>query len=68
MQEVDAQQGLHCKGLLAPASALGSVVLYQQDQFCPRNHQFHGIEEFALAGALDCIVIDPASIKLNQAA
>jgi hypothetical protein len=52
LHEVDTQQGLHCKRLLAPPSTLRCVGLYQRDQFCPGHHQFHGIEKFALAGAL----------------
>jgi restriction system protein len=52
LHEVDAQQGLHCKGLLAPATTLGGVGLYQRNQFGPGDHQLHGIQEFALARAL----------------
>ena len=54
--QMDAQQGLHCKGLLAPAPALGGVGLYQRDQLCPGHHQLHGIKEFTLARALGGVV------------
>ena len=52
LHEVDAQQGLHRKGLLAPATTLGGVGLYQRNQFGPGDHQLHGIQEFALARSL----------------
>ena len=62
LHEVDAQQGLHGKGLLPSTSALGCVGLYQRHQFSPRNHQFHGAQEFALAGALDCVAQTQAAL------
>ena len=54
MHEVDAQHGLHCK-VLAPASALGGIGLYQRDPLDPGHHQLHRIKELALAGAFDDI-------------
>lgn len=52
LHEMDAQQGLHRKRLLAPAPTFGCVGLYQRDQLSPGHHQFHGIKEFTLARAL----------------
>ena len=52
LHEMDAQQGLHCKWLLAPSTTVGGVGLYQRNQFGPRDHQFHGIQEFALTRSL----------------
>ena len=59
---MDAQQGLHCKGLLTPASGFGRVRLYERDQFSPGHHQFHGVQELALAGALDCVAQAQAAL------
>lgn len=62
LHEVDAQQCLHCKGLLTPPAALGCVGLYQRYQFSPGNDQFHRIQEFALAGAFDCVAQAQAAL------
>ena len=62
LHKVDAQQGLHCKGLLTPASGFGRVRLYERDQFSPGHHQFHGVQELALAGALDCVAQAQAAL------
>ncbi len=62
LHEVDAQQRLYRKGLLAPPSTLGSVGLYQRYQFGPGNHQLHGVQEFALAGVLDGVAQAQAAL------
>jgi hypothetical protein len=62
LHKVDAQQGLHCKGLLTPASGFGRVRLYERDQFSPGHYQFHGVQELALAGALDCVAQAQAAL------
>jgi hypothetical protein len=52
LHEIDAQQGLYRKRLLAPAPGLRVHRAYQRDQFSPRRHQFHGVKEFTLACSL----------------
>lgn len=49
VHEMDAQQGLHLKRLLAPVPTFGCAGLCQRDRFSPRHHQFHDIKKYSLA-------------------
>lgn len=59
---MDAQQGLHGKGRLAPMSALWGIGFNERDQLSPGHHQLHGIEELPLARALGGVAQAQASL------
>ena len=51
LKEVDAQHGGDCKRG-SPRLATGRVRFNQRNQLCPRHHQIHLIEKFALTRSL----------------